>query len=328
MTAPSAKSCPRPFIPIQPIEAEEAHSVAQCRLCANQAARLDFIVTLCEAFFSVMMGALTGSAGLHALGLLMIGDILSKGINWMAIRFSHKPPTRQFPYGYGKIQFLSALLIGFLLIIGGVLFFVHNIQDIQDGQMQRTGIVAIFSSLLLAASSWMMYRIMSCTADHNNNPAIRAAALDNRVDAWSSIMVLVGALLTHFDFLTADRIMALLVSLLVVKFGSSIVTEAVHGLLDMGLPYDIQSQVQHVCCSSQKISGLKSLRGRRMGSSYEIDIELFVSGECSFCESDTIRNEILFSVKNKIKYAGDVQIILLPESSMRYNQTQACRTSS
>ncbi|MBF0273104.1 MAG: cation transporter [Magnetococcales bacterium] len=316
MTSRTAQACPKPFIPIQPVEDQEKRSAAHCRQCANSAARLDFMVTLCEAFFSTTMGALTGSAGLHALALLMGGDILSKGINWMAIRFSHKAPTNQFPYGYGRIQFLSALLIGVLLVFGGMLFFVHNIQDIQNGQIQRAGVVAIFSSLLLAASSWMMYRIMTCTADHNNNPAIRAAAMDNRVDAWSAIMVLIGAVLTHFNFITADRIMALVVSMLVVKLGGSIVIDAVHGLLDMGLPEDVQAQIQHFCCSSPRIAGIKSLKGRRMGSSFAVDIEVFLAGELSVKESHLVRMEMTRTIRNKVKHIENIQITFFPAPAL------------
>ncbi|MBF0311457.1 MAG: cation transporter [Magnetococcales bacterium] len=311
MNAESTRSCPMSVIPIRE---ERFTDAARCRQCANQAARLDFFVTLGETVFSMLMGLMTGSAGLHAMALLTGGDILSKGVNWMAILASHKAPTPRFPYGYGRLQFLSALFIGVLLFCGAIFFFLHNMQDIQSGKLQRAGGVAVFSAILLATSSWLMYRIMSCTADHNNNPAIRAAAMDNRVDSWSSIMVLIGAVLTHFDFLTADRIMALVVALLVMKLGGEIVRDAVHSLLDMGLPPDIQAQVRALCEADARISGVKRLRGRRMGGSYEIDMELCLPGECSIREAQEIKTALRREIAGKVRHVESIQMAFSPDS--------------
>ncbi|MBF0115847.1 MAG: cation transporter [Magnetococcales bacterium] len=286
--------------------------MGHCRECANDAARLDFLVTLGEAFFSVLMGWMTGSAGLHALALLTGGDILSKAINWLAVLASHKPPTSRFPYGFGKLQFLSALFIGILLIGGATLFFYHNFQDMQSGQLKRAGGVAIFSAVLLSASSWLMYRIMSCTASHNNNPALQAAAMDNQVDSWSALMVLIGAVLTHFNFLVADRIMALLVALLVVKLGLHIVRDAVHGLLDMGLPTAVQGQIRALCQATPHVVEVRTLRGRRMGGSYVVELDLAVPGIISINESQGIREKLAKAVKAKVRHVESVQIVFSP----------------
>ncbi|MBF0213547.1 MAG: cation transporter [Magnetococcales bacterium] len=299
----------------EPETKQKAHSEKECRQCASEAARLDFLVTVFEAIFSTSMGILTGSAGLHALSLLMLGDIFSKGINWLAVYLSHRKPTRQFPYGYGRIQFLSAVFIGVLLTAGGILMFVHNINDIQNGLILKAGLVAIFSSSLLAASSWLMYRIMQCTADHNNNPAIRAAAMDNRVDTWSAIMVLIGAILTHFQFLTADRIMALVVSLFVVKLGVSIISDGIHGLLDMGLPEEVHKQILHYCQSELDVATVKSLRGRRLGGRYEIEMELFVPGESSVRTMDDLRVKLNKVIKRNIKHVNEIHIIMFSNPS-------------
>ncbi len=308
----STRACPTNFIPIHE-SADRPRS--HCRQCANEAARLDFLVTLAEALFSMLMGWMTGSAGLHALALLTGGDILSKAINWFAVLASHKPPTTRFPYGFGKLQFLSALFIGILLIGGATFFFLHNIQDMQSGLLQRAGGVAIFSALLLSASSWLMYRIMICTANHNNNPALLAAAMDNQVDAWSSMMVLIGAVLTHFDFLLADRMMALLVALLVVKLGLQIVRDAVQGLLDMGLPRAVHAQIRALCQATPQVVAIRRLRGRRVGSAYEVDIELEVPGAISINDAQEVKNGLALAIKAKVRHMESVQVVFSPSTA-------------
>ncbi|MBF0143023.1 MAG: cation transporter [Magnetococcales bacterium] len=309
MNPASTSACP---ISLMPILEESGRSLAHCRQCAGQAARLDFFVTLGETLFSVLMGLMTGSAGLRAMALLTTGDVLSKGINWMAVRFSQRQPTARFPYGYGRIQFLSALFIGVFLAGGAVLFLLHDLRHLQGGPIEQPGGLAALSALLLAASSGLMYRIMACAAAQNIDPGIHAAALDNRVDFWSSVAVLVGALLTHFGFLMADRLMALVIAALVIKLGIGLVVDAVQGLLDIGLPVEIQRQVAQLVKSAPGVAGVKHLRGRRMGGSYEIDLEVRLPGECSVREAHAIRTELSRTIRMKVRYVDAIQISFCP----------------
>jgi divalent metal cation (Fe/Co/Zn/Cd) transporter len=69
------------------------------------------------------MGMTTGSAGLHAMALQELADVITKGANWLSIIAAKKRPTARFPYGYGKLQFLSALIMGIMLSSGAALFY-------------------------------------------------------------------------------------------------------------------------------------------------------------------------------------------------------------
>ncbi|CAK0775662.1 putative transporter MamV [Gammaproteobacteria bacterium] len=295
------------------ISVEKKYSRKQCVQCVDDAARLDFFVVIAKALFGGSMGILTGSLGLHAVAFLASGDILSKGINWLSVYIAKKPATDRFPYGYGKVQFLSSLLIGVLLISGAILFLLHNVQDIQTGQIIPPKGLAMLSALLLAIAGELMYRILSCAAQRNNNSAIRAAATDNRVDAISSLMVLVGSFLSYSGWLIADRLMALAVVIFIVRIGWEIVSEAVQGLLDIGLPTDVEQQLRTICSSMPQLGVLSRVRGRRLGDYFSVELELSLAGNLSLFTVSDIMEELKKIIHERVQHIGTIYITFTPE---------------
>ncbi len=83
-----------------------------------------------------------------------------------------------------------------------------------------------------------MFRYLSCVGNENNNSAIKSAALDNRMDAYSSVAVLVGVFLAQLGWLDADRWAAIGVSMLVIRIGGQIAYDGFSSLMDASISTD------------------------------------------------------------------------------------------
>ncbi len=297
------------------VTAKRSHRREQCVQCADDAVRLDFFVVICKAIFGGSMGLMTGSAGLHAVAFLASGDVLSKGINWLSVYIARKPATERFPYGYGKVQFLSSLLIGIFLIGGAFIFLWHNVQSIQSGQISPPRALAIVSALLLALTSEIVHRILRGIAACNNNAAIRAASADNRVDAISSVMVLVGTFLAYNGWIIADHLMALLVMLFVIRIGWSIVSEAVQGLLDFGLPEELEHRIRTICSREPEIDSIQRIYGRRLGDSFAVELELRLAVDISVFEANNLSTKLRNSIHIGVPHIETIHVNYLPRAT-------------
>ena len=258
------------------------------------------------------MGMITGSAGLHAMALQELADVIAKGANWFSIIAAKKPPTSRFPYGYGKLQFLSALVMGLMLSSGAVLFIFYNVQHINDNLVSAPSQFAILAAILVGITGEVTFRILECSGRQNNNLAILAAAMDNRLDALSALVVLVGAIASNLGWFVADHLAALAVAVLVIRVGSKIITEAVQGLLDIGPPEEIMAVVQTTCLDTEKVKSMKNIRGRRLGDSYEFDISLYVSGEMTVFETAELKQLISDKIYKVIRHTEHIHISLYP----------------
>ncbi len=275
-------------------------------------AGLDFIIAGCLTAFCFFMGFITGSAGLHAMALQELADLVTKGANWASIIAAKKKPTSRFPYGYGKLQFLSALVMGILLTSGAVLFIFYNVRHINDNLVAAPSMFSLLAAALVGITGEVTYRILDCSGRQNNNMALTAAAMDNRLDALSSLVVLLGAALANMGWFVADHVAALLVAVVVIRVGAQIVIEAVQGLLDIGPPDEIMSVVEATCVGTDEIIAVKNIRGRRLGDSYEFDVSLYVSGEMTVYETADLKKLISDKIYHVIRHTEHIHISLYP----------------
>ncbi len=263
-----------------------------CLQCRDRAVVLDLGMALVLALFKLTLGTLSGSVALQAHSLHSFGDFLTKGINLASVKISSRQPTPRFPYGYGKAQFLSACLIGLSLLTGAMLMLWHNINHLNMGHLQTPEIWAVFAAMISAVTAELMHRYLCCVAQHTHSPAIMAAAADNRGDAYSSLAVLAGIVLSILGLTSADHFAALFVSLLVMRIGFYITKDSVRGLMDSNVSSHQMNSIRHVLKAAHPEIEILALRGRWIGEVCEIDLQLSVSGEFTVHECEALSGEL------------------------------------
>ncbi len=283
-----------------------------CRQCRNQAVWLDLWVSLAQAVFKSTLGLMTGSMALNAHGLHSFADFLTKGITLLSVRVSSWPATEKFPYGYGKVQFLSATFVGISLFGGSLTFLYQNIHHINEGLIEAPGGAAVLGAIIGALTAELMYRYLKCVGERNNSPAIRAASWDNRVDALSSLAVLVGLLFAILGFPAADHIAAVLVSVLVVKIGAVITYQSIMGLLDESIPFDVLRRIQRIALKTEGVFEVISLRGRKLGEVMEVNLVVSADGKATTAATHRMVADLENRLHQQIKHLDAVHIAVRP----------------
>ncbi|HIJ83717.1 MAG TPA: cation transporter [Magnetococcales bacterium] len=284
----------------------------ECVECVLKAAKMDLIVVAGQALFTGAVGFLAGSVALHAFALQFLGDLLAKSVNFWGIRASIRPATKDFPYGYGKIQFLTALFVGLALLAGSVSFMSYNVIHLHEGMVSVPSGLAIVGAMLTGVVCELMYRYMSCVGRENNNLVITAAAWDNRNDALSALLILLGVVATQLGALWADHLAALGVSILVIRAGLVIVTDAVKGSLDVRAPEHVLKEVEKVVDTLPEIKRKMDFRGRRLGDTWELDLRLGVDEGLSVTRLHRLEIELIHRIYQKVPHTGHVHVSFVP----------------
>ena len=225
---------------------------------------------------------------------------------------SSRAPTRLFPYGYGKVQFLSANIIGVCLIIGSLAFLWHNLQHVGNGHIEPPLPAALIGALVSAATAEVMHRYLTCVGLHNNSPAVMAAAADNRGDALSSLAVLAGVALSLLGWRLADHLAAILVSLLVLRVGVRVAWSSIHGLMDGSIPADVLDQAREIAASQEGVVLVQYLRGRRMGETWSLDMCLHVPAGLTTADAHDLSEKLKRRLVEQMHHTAEVSITFVP----------------
>jgi len=288
------------------------HLPPHCRNCRDQAAWTDLFTALALAIFKNLLGFLTGSMALQAHALHSLADFLTKGVNLASIKLSSRPASTLFPYGYGKVQFLSAAFIGVSLIVGSLVFMWENLAHLVGGHVVPPLPMALVGALVSAITAEVMHRYLSCVADRTNSPAIRAAAADNRGDALSSLAVMAGVLLSLLGWSIADHLAAVLVALLVLRVGIRVAWDSAHGLMDGAIPPDVLDRVRLIASEQEQVLGIEDVRGRRMGETWEIDLRLRIPAALTAGQCHDLAERLRRRILRSLRHAAALHVTFVP----------------
>ena len=198
---------------------------------ATQKRQLSLVIALCSVIFLVesVGGLISGSLALLSDAGHMLTDLLALVLSLMAVRFASLPATPEKTYGYHRLEILTALVNGTLLIVisAGLLYkaFRRFFEPLPIESRLMTGVALVGLLANLAA-----LRVLS---QEHKSLNIRGARMHILGDALSSVgVVLAGLIIGATGWLRIDPVVAGLIAVIIVAGAVKLVREAVDVLLE------------------------------------------------------------------------------------------------
>jgi cobalt-zinc-cadmium efflux system protein len=237
-------------------------------------------------------GYITNSLALMSDAGHMLTDISALGLSLLALWFSGKPADLKKTYGYYRMEILSALLNGVLLLGITVVIVVEAWERFRAPAEVRLGPMAIVATIGLLAN---LGALAFLHRTHSMN--VRGAFLHVLGDALSSVGVLVGAGVMHLTgWYTIDPLISLLISVVIVVGAVKLVRDAVDVLLEAVPSHVDMAAVKDLLVKVQGVRDVHDLHVWTIASGmYALSAHLVVA-DPMVCNND----EILSAVKHEL----------------------------
>lgn len=175
-------------------------------------------------------GVVSASVALIADAWHTLSDSLTSVVVIFGIRMSSRKPDKEHPFGHGRWEQISAIIIAILLAVVGFEFIRDSVNKLSVHESADFGVWAyvatILSIVLKEGLAQYAFRIARIT----KNSSVKADGWHHRSDALSSVLVLVGLFLNPY-FWWIDSALGILVSLMLFQAAYSIIKEAVNKIL-------------------------------------------------------------------------------------------------
>ncbi len=176
------------------------------------------------------VGIISGSVALMADAWHTLSDSVSSAMLIAGIRLSSQKPDKKHPFGHGRWEQLTAIMIGFLLGIIAWNFLTEAIGRFRAHETASFGTAAIVVTVLSILAKEAMARYAFWIARKTDNTAVRADGWHHRTDALSSIVLLIG-ILFHKQFWWVDSILGMVIAGMLFYATFGIVKEAISKIL-------------------------------------------------------------------------------------------------
>ena len=177
------------------------------------------------------VGTLSGSIAITADALNNLSDAGSSIISLVTFRISAKPADREHPFGHARIEYVSSLIVSFLILLIGYELFTSSLDKIlhpTETEFHIASVIVLALSILCKLWLGLFNRKLGKTIDSG---VLRATGADSLSDALSTTAVLASLLIFRFTNFDTDGYMGIIVSVIIIVAGIRILIDTKNSIL-------------------------------------------------------------------------------------------------
>jgi cation diffusion facilitator family transporter len=271
-------------------------------------------VTAVLAILKILVGMAGHSTAVVADGLESAGDFLGSGIVLLGLTFAAKPPDEEHPYGHGRLETLSGLLIGLALTAGGVLISAVSLQHLGEPKPPLAAYV-VWPLLLSLVAKIGLATVKFRYGRKINSAALTADAWHDATDSVSAVAALSAVGLTFLNpvrFLDADRYGGFIVGLIVISAGVRVAWETTRQLMDTMPDESMMTQIRAAAATVPRVRGVEKCFARKTGLRYHVDLHLEVDPEMTVRQSHEVAHQVRLRIMDTLDWVADVLVHVEP----------------
>ena len=257
-------------------------------------------------FLNIVVGVMCGSSALISEGAHTFSDIITTIVAYVGFHYSQKPADLKHPVGYGRVEALSGLFIVlFLSLISWEIIekavkqiFFSQSLTVPDIYVAVMAVVGIFVNMVV--SSYII-----CMGKRINSPAIVADGQHQRTDVFSSIEVLIGAIVSNMGYPILDPIVAIFIGLLIFRLAVKLFIINFNYIVGK-VPYEsFVDEIKNIVNSVENSQNAHDVKVDYMGNYAFVSLHIEVDGDLKVSDAHNIAHEVqnkILEEKSEVRY--------------------------
>jgi cation diffusion facilitator family transporter len=266
------------------------------------AVKVSLVALGLTALFQVIIVLVSGSVALLADTIHNFSDALTAVPLWFAFILSRRAATRRYTYGFGRAEDIAGVAIVFMILLSAILAGYESYQKFIDPQPISNVAWVIVAAIVGFMGNEAVASFRIRIGREIGSAALIADGQHARIDGFTSLAVLVGAIGSIFGFTLIDPLIGLLITVVILVIVRDTAVSMWHRLMDAVDP----AEVARIESSASKVAGVQAVqevRARWVGHALSTELHIVVDEDLSTRESHLIAEEVrhaLFHVQPRL----------------------------
>lgn len=226
---------------------------------ANLAGIVGIITNLMLFIIKLFVGLFSNSVSILADAFNNLSDAASSIITIVGFKMANKPADAEHPFGHGRIEYITAMIVSFMVMLVGLQFVKTSFQKIINPTPVTFELLPFILLLISIGFKFWLSKFNKSIGNKINSSTLKATATDAMGDVFTSTTVVISFLISKFTTLPIDGYIGIVVALAIVYSGFSLIKETLSPLL--GEPPDpvLVSDITDMVMSYDNITGIHDL---------------------------------------------------------------------
>lgn len=203
----------------------------------------------------LVIGMVMNSISVTADAFNNLSDAASSVISFVGVKMADKPADEEHPFGHGRMEYIAALVVSFLVIEVGFTFFKSSIGKLRSPETMNFDLLPFLILLLSVAVKLWMGLFNRKLGKRIDSKVLLATATDSLGDVVTTSVTILSILVYHFLGWNIDAVMGILVSLVVMWAGIGIARDTLEPLIGQAGDPELAAQIRREVESYKGIVG-------------------------------------------------------------------------
>ena len=249
------------------------------------------------AGFKAVIGLMTHSIAIVLDAVNNISDAGSSLITIVGTKLAGREPDKKHPFGYGRIEYLSAMIISVIVLYAGITSFTESVKKIiapETPDYSWVTLTVIAAGVLVKI---FLGRYVKGVGERVNSDSLVNSGEDARLDAVISAATLAAAGIYLAFGLSLEAWLGAVISIIIIKSGVEMLRDTLSKILGERADAELARDIKRTVCSFPGVSGAYDLILHNYGpDAYNGSVHIEVPDTYSADELDELIREITLEV--------------------------------
>lgn len=205
------------------------------------------------------VGVATSSIAVSADAFNNLSDAVSSIVTLICFKTSGNPADKDHPFGYGRIEYVSGLIVSIAIIFMGIEFTKSSVEKIFNPESVSLSLVSVIILLCSLIIKLWLSLFNKKIGNIINSTAMKATAFDSLGDAVITLTILISMAATYFTGVSVDAYTGIIVALFIIFTGISMIKETLSPLIGQSPDPKFVKKINKIVLASPDVLGVHEL---------------------------------------------------------------------
>ncbi len=209
--------------------------------------------------FKAVVGILTHSIAVILDAVNNLTDALSSVITIVGTKLAGKMPDKKHPMGYGRIEYLSAMIVSALVLYAGLTSLIESIKKIIKPEKVDYSIASLIIIAAAVLVKFFLGKYVKRVGKKVNSSSLVASGADAQNDAFLSASVFASAIIFYFTKVSLEAYVGVIISIFIIKAGIEMMIDTLNDILGRRTDKELSARIKELIKEEDEVRGAYDL---------------------------------------------------------------------
>ena len=220
---------------------------------------MGIIVNIILVIFKVIVGLIVNSIAIILDAVNNLTDAISSIVTIIGTKLSNKSPDKNHPYGYGRIEYFTSVIIASLVLFAGVTALKESILKIINPSQSDYSIISLIIIGVAVIVKFVFGKYVKSVGKKVNSGSLIASGEDAFMDSILSLSTLIAAIINYIWNLSLEGYLGVVIALFIIKSAIEMLKETINIMIGERADRELTDKLKQKICSYKGIHGAYDL---------------------------------------------------------------------